>query len=332
MPAPSLVRVPEPVAIGSLTVMLPAPPSVRLYVPAIALPAETSNVSVPESELIRVALCSVIAPENVLLFSTFRSAPPLETPVPFRYSGSAAVVIVPTSSSAVPGVLDTTYVPAPVLPSALLCVSRTTPCVMENVPLNVLLPANVSEPGPTFVQFAEFWTTPLTVAVLPGATQTCGPWVEPSSIVRLAFSVKTLVKPSVPELQMLIFSPAPPGTAPAAWSCPKTSMPAVTCATPEFELMPVSTSVPASTFCQFEVPTMLPPYVTEFPLVTPIFGVGTLPSMMPRLVFITKEPENCRVPLDQTLKWLVHGDVGAAPKQRSAEPCSTPFSACEPPL
>ena len=84
MPLPSFVSVPVLVAIGSLIVMLPAPPSVRLYVPAIALPAETSNVSVPESELIRLALCNVIAPAKVLLLTTFRSAPPLETPVPFR--------------------------------------------------------------------------------------------------------------------------------------------------------------------------------------------------------------------------------------------------------
>ena len=168
------------------------------------------------------------------------------------------MVIVPASSRALPDAL-TTYVLPATLPKAFAWVIRTTPCVMERFPLKVLLPARISEPGPTFVQAAEFWITPLTVAVLPGATQVRGPAVVPNSIERLACSVKTLVKPSVPVLQMLIFSPAPPGTVPAASSCPKTSMPAVTCATPELELMPVSTRVPDSTFCQFDVPTMLPP-------------------------------------------------------------------------
>ena len=66
-------------------------------------------------------------------------------------------------------------------------------------------------------------------------------------------------------------------------------------------------------------------------MVTPIFGVGTLPSMMPRLALRSKEPVNCNVPLDQTLKWLVTGEAGAAPKEPSAEPCSTPFSTADPP-
>ena len=62
VPDPSLVNVPVLVAIGSATVVLPDPPKVMLYVPVIALPVATSNVNVPESELIRESEACVIAP------------------------------------------------------------------------------------------------------------------------------------------------------------------------------------------------------------------------------------------------------------------------------
>jgi hypothetical protein len=51
IPDPSLVNVPVLVAIGSVTVIFPAPPKVKLCVPVIALPL-TSRVNVPLSELI----------------------------------------------------------------------------------------------------------------------------------------------------------------------------------------------------------------------------------------------------------------------------------------
>ena len=84
IPAPSFVTVPAPVLIGVLTRMLPAPPKVRFCASSMAV--ALFSVSVPESELMRTALPSVIAPANVLSFKTFRSAPPLETPVPFSVS------------------------------------------------------------------------------------------------------------------------------------------------------------------------------------------------------------------------------------------------------
>ena len=55
VPDPSLVNVPVLVAIGSATVIFPAPPRIKLKVPVIALPLATSKVNVPESELISEA-------------------------------------------------------------------------------------------------------------------------------------------------------------------------------------------------------------------------------------------------------------------------------------
>ena len=45
----------------------------------------------PESELIRVAPASVIAPKTPLLPAMLRSAPPLATPVPLSVRGSLPV-------------------------------------------------------------------------------------------------------------------------------------------------------------------------------------------------------------------------------------------------
>ena len=52
IPDPSLVNVPVLIVIGSGTVIFPDPPKVKLNVPVIALPLETSKVNVSESELI----------------------------------------------------------------------------------------------------------------------------------------------------------------------------------------------------------------------------------------------------------------------------------------
>ena len=55
VPDPDLVKVPDPVAIGSATVMLPAPSKVTFLLEAvIELPDEIFKVSVPESDAISV--------------------------------------------------------------------------------------------------------------------------------------------------------------------------------------------------------------------------------------------------------------------------------------
>ena len=108
--------------------MSPAPPNVRLCVPVIISPEARSNVSVPESELIRVAAARVIAPAKVLLFCLFKRAPAELTPVPERFSGSAAVVMVPCISKAAP--LET-VVPVPVPPNALAWRMDIAPPLVE---------------------------------------------------------------------------------------------------------------------------------------------------------------------------------------------------------
>ena len=128
-PDPSLVTVPVLVAIGSATVMLPAPPKVRFWVPVIALPLATSRLRVPASELIRVVPANVTAPETVLSPLTFRKAPPELTPVPVRFKASA-VLMPPVSSSAPP--LFTAVLPA-VVPSALLWLARRMPPLLTVV-------------------------------------------------------------------------------------------------------------------------------------------------------------------------------------------------------
>ena len=63
VPAPSLVKLPVLVVIGSATVILPAPPKVKLNVPVMPSPDVTSKVSVvPLSALIRASAAKVIAP------------------------------------------------------------------------------------------------------------------------------------------------------------------------------------------------------------------------------------------------------------------------------
>ena len=72
MPVPSFVKVPEPVAIGSLIVVFPDPPKVTaLLVPVIAFPELTSKVNVPLSELILVVPDNVTKPAIELLPEIF---------------------------------------------------------------------------------------------------------------------------------------------------------------------------------------------------------------------------------------------------------------------
>ena len=73
------------------TVVFPAPPSVSPNAPVIE-PA-LLIVSVPASELIRVALPSVMSPAKLFAPLIFRKAPSVATPVPFSVSGSASVMM-----------------------------------------------------------------------------------------------------------------------------------------------------------------------------------------------------------------------------------------------
>ena len=119
VPAPSFVKLAAPMLKPSIEV-LPAPPTVKsIPEPVIAELVPVSMVSVPESELMRVAPARVITLALVfvqrLLPPALRRAPPPDTPEPLRVMGSATVN--PPLTSTAP--LDTVVVPA-VVPSAML--------------------------------------------------------------------------------------------------------------------------------------------------------------------------------------------------------------------
>src|SRR3954470_22347596 len=85
---------PVPEIAPVLLVVAPAPSNVTTN-PAVAIVAET--VKVPAAEVIVAAEPRVMAPDQVLLLATLRSAPPPETPVPLRVSGSAIVRPLPST-------------------------------------------------------------------------------------------------------------------------------------------------------------------------------------------------------------------------------------------
>ena len=92
LPIPSaLFTVPAPVPMMPETTMLPSPPNTVLKAP----PSAPESVSVPASELMRVAPVRVKAPAKVLVPETLRRAPELLMPPPPKVSGSAKVVIPP---------------------------------------------------------------------------------------------------------------------------------------------------------------------------------------------------------------------------------------------
>ena len=117
---------------GSATVVSPAPPKVTLrLVLLMALPLETSIVSMPASLLMRALLPSVTTVCTVLLPARLRSAPSLLTPLPLRVMVS--VVVMPPCSASVPPLL--TVVAPPVLPRAALLAATSVPALTVVVPV-----------------------------------------------------------------------------------------------------------------------------------------------------------------------------------------------------
>ncbi len=113
MPAPSLVSVPPVPVLRPLAeiVTLPVPPTVSACPVPVLVPL---SVSVPESELMRVAPPSVMAPLKVLLPLMLRSAPSSAIPVPL--SVRASVTVMPPCTCRAPPLA--TVVAAAVVPSA----------------------------------------------------------------------------------------------------------------------------------------------------------------------------------------------------------------------
>ena len=121
MPAPSLVRVPVVVPMTPLMTVLPAPPTVRPRPAPLILP---ETVSVPASELMRLAVTRATVPVQVLAPEMLRSAPSLEMPVPFKVRVSPVTVMLFCICSAAPAVTDA---PPALVPSAELFWILSTP-------------------------------------------------------------------------------------------------------------------------------------------------------------------------------------------------------------
>ena len=79
---------------------------------------------VPVPPKMELALPKVIKPAYVAAAPLFISAPPLDTPVPFKVSASAVPKLYPFKSSAAP---LATVVPAPVVPKGVLVAPPAAP-------------------------------------------------------------------------------------------------------------------------------------------------------------------------------------------------------------
>ena len=144
--------VPLPVAIGSSTVMLPAPSKIKLNDPVIALPVARSNTKIPASDCTSVSAVSVINPESTLTPAVLTIAP-LETrpetmPEPPTEIGSGTVMP-PVNESTAP---LTTVVLPPVPPNAEPFVKVTVPELIAVDPVYVLVPESVNVPAPFFIR------------------------------------------------------------------------------------------------------------------------------------------------------------------------------------
>ena len=132
--APESVTLPLPSALFTEavpmipeTTMFPSPPKTVLKAP----PKAPVSVSVPASELMRVAPVRVRAPAKVLAPETLRRAPELLMPPPLKVSGSARVVIPPWISRAAPEVIVVFPATVPRAPAEAIL---RTPAVMLVVP------------------------------------------------------------------------------------------------------------------------------------------------------------------------------------------------------
>ena len=82
------------------------------------------SATLPVPPTMELALPKVIKPAYVAALPLFISAPPLDTPVPFKVSASAVPKVYPFKSSAAP---LATVVPAPVVPKGVLVAPPAAP-------------------------------------------------------------------------------------------------------------------------------------------------------------------------------------------------------------
>ena len=147
VPDPALVKLPVLVAIGSATVILPAPLNVIAKVPVIALPEATLKVNKSVSDAIVVAAAIVAKPVRLLLPLMLRIAPPSLTPAPLTEMASA-IVIPPCKPSVAP---EATVIPPADVPPAPLWARTKVPLLIVIELVLVLFAARVMILLPTFV-------------------------------------------------------------------------------------------------------------------------------------------------------------------------------------
>jgi hypothetical protein len=135
VPEPDFVNVPVEVAIGSATVVLPAPATVSANSPSTPLPDNTSMVSVLASAWIVAALASVTFPANVLLPEVLLIAPfaLAVSPPPLIVIGSVTPVRPPEIISAAPDATDVDDLVVLSSPNALLLVIEIAPALIDVV-------------------------------------------------------------------------------------------------------------------------------------------------------------------------------------------------------
>ena len=201
-PASTFVRVPAPVPMTALILIVPPPPSVNACAPPMAL--VVLIVRVPLSELILGVAPNVIVPvpDHALLLPKLRSAPPFNMPVPIKLvRGSCILKPLPSISIAPP--LRTDVAPL-VSPKAELFWTLITPLAFTVVrPVYVFVPLKVSIPVPLMVTVpTPVWIEPL-IVTLPEP-----PIVKVDAVVKVPSMVRVPVSELICELAAKVMFPA----------------------------------------------------------------------------------------------------------------------------
>ena len=123
---------PDPVVIGSLTVILPDPSNfIVLFVPVNAAPVETSKVKVFASDAISLVPPKVIRPDKVLFPDVDLIPPARSSPVPVRFIASP-ILIPPEICKTAPFAI---VVAPSVVPRLVALVAIKTPSEIVEAPV-----------------------------------------------------------------------------------------------------------------------------------------------------------------------------------------------------
>ncbi len=201
MPLPDFVTPPVPEITPADLAVSPAPSTVSVNPAVVTAPLK---VNVPATDVAVALAARVIAPETVLLLARLRSAPPEETPVPLKVSGSATVRPVPLTTSAAPA---ETVVPVPVPPRDELLLISSIPAVTDAAPVNVFVALSASVPLPPLVGPPAPLMTALSVSVA-AESETPTVLAAPMATCRLIVFVDAAPVAEIPATPIAIRFPA----------------------------------------------------------------------------------------------------------------------------